>query len=76
MKKDLTADNRSGKRRASTQDGGDILDNKEIKELTPLSGELRSYKVATNNSCILCGPLDPKHKHYQLIKKMDTKNFV
>ena len=73
MKKNSTAENRSDKRRASTQDGGDILDNKEIEELTPLSGEFRPYKVAINYSCILRGPSDPEHEHYQLIKDMDTK---
>ena len=75
-KNDLTAKNRSGKRRASTQDGGDILDDKEIEELTPLLEELRSYEVAMNNSCILRSPSDPEHEHYQLIKEMDTKIVV
>ena len=61
--KDSMAKNRSGKRRVSTQDGGDILDDEEINELTPLSGELRPYEVATNDSSILPGPLDPEHEH-------------
>ena len=52
------------------------MDDEEIEELTPLSGELRSYEVAMNNSCILRGPLDPEHKHYQLIKEMDMKIVV
>ena len=63
MKKVSTAGDKSGKRSASTQDGGDILDDEEIEELTPLSGELIPYKVAMNNSCILRNPSDPKHKH-------------
>ena len=37
MKKNTRAENRSDKRRASTRDGRDILDDKEIEELTPLS---------------------------------------
>ena len=76
MKKDRRAENRSGKRRASTQDGGDTFNDEEIKELTPLSGKLRPYEVAMNNSCILHGPSDPEHKHYQLTKEMDTKIIV
>ena len=74
MMKDLMAKN--DKRRASTQDGGDILDDEEINELTPLSGELRPYKVAMNNSSILRGPSDPEHEHYQLSKEMNRKIFV
>ena len=70
------AKKRSGKRRVSTQDGRDILDDEEINELTPLSGELRPYKIAMNDSSILRGPSNPEHKHYHLIKKMGTKIFV
>ena len=53
-----------------------MMDNEEIEELTPLSGELKPYKVAMNDSCILHDPFDPEHEHYQLIKEMDTKNIV
>ena len=45
MKKVSTAGDKSGKRSASTQDGGDILDDEEIEELPPLSGDINIISV-------------------------------
>lgn len=36
----------------------------------------RPYGVATNNSCILHSPSNPKHEHYRLIKEMYTTIVV